>query len=78
MKDPRMVDAFAGTYLITLDADEWSGKLHPMGLDSSSIPVFFELDDKGKATGRKIDGGAWAENIPVNMAPPLKAFFGGK
>lgn len=78
MKDARMVDAFAGTYLITLDVDEWkAGQLGSMGLMSSEIPVFFELDDKGKATGRKITGGAWADNIPANMAPPLKKFFSG-
>ena len=55
MKDPRMVDAFAGTYLITLDVDEWkAGQLTAMGVASGSIPVIFELDDKGKSTGRKI------------------------
>jgi thiol:disulfide interchange protein len=78
MTDPRMVDAFAGTYVIRLDADEWAGKLKAFGLESSSIPVFFEIDDTGKATGRRIDGGAWADNIPANMAPPLKSFFAKK
>lgn len=79
MADPRMVDAFAGTYLITLDADQWQAKqLSSLRLSSGSIPAFFELDDTGKATGRKITGGAWAENVPANMAGPLKAFFAGK
>ncbi|MDP2275332.1 MAG: hypothetical protein Q8K32_31590 [Archangium sp.] len=73
--DPRMRDAFAGTYLISIDIDEWSQQLAGTAFDASSIPVFYELDEKAKPTGRKIDGGAWAENIPANMAPPLKAFF---
>ena len=78
LSDPLMKDAFAGTYVISLDLDEWTNKVEPLGFDSTAIPVFFELDDKGKPTGRKIDGGAWAENVPKNMAPPLKAFFAGK
>lgn len=78
MEDPRMADAFIGTYLIRLDADAWGGKLGAAGLDSGSIPAFFEIGDDGKPTGRKITGGAWAANVPANMAPPLKAFFKGK
>jgi len=80
MSDPRMADAFAGTYLVRLDVDDWkSAQLSAFGLDGSSIPAFFAVDDKGKAlVGRKITGGAWAENVPENMAPPLKAFFSGR
>ena len=76
--DPLMVDAFEGTYIIKLDYDAWGEKLEKAGLGSSAVPVFFELDGRGKPTGRSIDGGAWGENIPVNMAPPLKAFFGAE
>lgn len=75
MGDPRIEQAFAGVYLIRLDSDQWRSKLGSTGLDDSSIPVFFELDAKGVVTGRKIDGGAWGEDIPENMAPPLDAFF---
>ncbi len=78
MNDSRMTDAFAGTYLISIDIDEWTGKLDAVGVAADSIPVFYELDEKGKPTGRSINGGAWAENIPANMAPPLKAFFAAK
>ena len=39
--------------------------------------VFYEVGDDGKPTGRKIDGGAWGDNIPANMAPPLDKFFHG-
>ncbi len=75
MGDPLMQAAFKGTYVMHLDIDEWGAKLGPAKLASSSIPVFFALDAAGKPTGRKIDGGAWAANVPVNMAPKLEAFF---
>jgi hypothetical protein len=69
-----MVDAFDGVYRVKLDRDVWEAQLEGVRLRSSAIPVFFELADDGTPTGRKIDGGAWAENIPANMAPPLKKF----
>jgi thiol-disulfide isomerase/thioredoxin len=78
--DAQMVEAFKGTYIIRLDADEWTTKqLQGSGMSTDVIPVFYALDDKGKANGRTIDGGAWGDNIPENMAPPLGVFFhGGK
>ena len=74
MGDARMADAFAGTFVISVDIDEFP-QVEKLGFDSGSIPVFFELDAKASPTGRRIDGGAWGENIAANMAPPLKAFF---
>jgi thiol:disulfide interchange protein len=71
--DPRIVDAFAGTYIIRVDVDEAGGKLGPYR--ASAIPVFFEVGDDGRPTGRKIDGSAWGADTPESMAPPLKAFF---
>ncbi len=73
--DEQMVDAFAGTYIIQLDYDEWESDLSDAGFTIPGIPIFFELDSAGKPTGRTINGGAWGEDIPENMAPPLKAFF---
>lgn len=73
--DVRMRDAFAGTYIIHLDVDEWKDKLTPLGFSSEGIPAFFPINEKGVAIGPKIDGGAWGDNIPENMAPPLKKFF---
>ncbi len=74
-RDPLMLDAFQGTYIIQLDADTWGKKLKGTKFTVEAIPVLFELGKDGKPTGRKIDGGAWGEDIPQNMAPPLKAFF---
>lgn len=77
LDDPRMKAAFKGTYVVQLDIDAWGKQLATAGLSSRSIPVFFALDDQGKPTGRTIDGGAWKEDVPANMAPPLDRFFHG-
>jgi thiol-disulfide isomerase/thioredoxin len=77
LDDPRMIDAFDGIYVIQLNSDDWMSKLTGTGFSVSAIPVFFEIDDDGAPTGRKIDGGAWGENTPSNMAPPMKSFFRG-
>ena len=74
--EPLMADAFTGTAIALIDIDKVDPKvLSGAGMESSAIPVFFKLDASGKPTGDKIDGGAWGDNIPANMAPPLKAFF---
>ena len=73
--DPLMQDAFAGTYIIRVDADAWKTELKKAGFDHPAIPVFFAVDSSARPTGAKIDGGAWGEDIPPNMAPPLKRFF---
>jgi thiol-disulfide isomerase/thioredoxin len=70
-----MMKAFAGTYIIRMDSDAWGSKLGGTGFSVNAIPVFYALDGKGKPTGRSIDGGAWGDNTPENMAPPLSAFF---
>jgi thiol:disulfide interchange protein len=74
--DARMASAFQGTAIATIDIDEMPGEtLLALGFDTNTIPVFFRLDDAGKPTGAKIDGSAWADNVPATMAPPLAAFF---
>jgi len=77
LDEPRMKAAFKGSYVIELNADEWGKKLAGTGLSARVLPIFYELDDAGRPTGRKIDGGAWGDNIPENMAPPLDKFFHG-
>jgi thiol:disulfide interchange protein len=76
--EPLMQDAFAGTYIIRVDADAWKKQLKNAGFDHPAIPVFFAVDASARPTGAKIDGGAWGEDIPPNMAPPLKQFFGSQ
>jgi len=74
--DPKMAAAFKGTAIALIDIDAADPKaVAAAGLESSAIPVFFKLDASGKPTGDRIDGGAWGDNVPDNMAPPLAAFF---
>jgi hypothetical protein len=78
-KNELMLEAYAGTYIIRLDVDEWGwsdSKLHDFDFDG--IPVYFKLDENGQSTGEVIDGDAWGENIPENIAPPMDEFFHGE
>jgi thiol-disulfide isomerase/thioredoxin len=74
LDDPGMKAAFKGTYIIQIDADS-APSLEGTGYKAGIIPIFYEVKDDGKPTGRTIDGGAWGDNIPANMAPPLDKFF---
>jgi len=77
-KNKLMMDAYSGTYIIKLDVDEWgwrNGKVKNFRFDG--IPVYFKLDEKGHQTGDVIDGGAWGEDIPENIAPVMDRFFHG-
>jgi hypothetical protein len=75
MGDALMQDAFQGTYIIVLDMDAWKPQLKPAGLESNFVPNFFAMNASARPTGKTINGGAWGEDIPRNMAPPLKKFF---
>ncbi len=75
LSDQRMIEAFTGTYIIQLDWDAWLDQLDEAGFTVEAVPAFFELDAKGRPTGRTITGGAWGEDIPENLAPPLEQFF---
>jgi thiol:disulfide interchange protein len=78
-KNQLMLDAYAGTYIIKLDVDEWGwsdSTLHDFDFDG--IPVYFKLDAAGQPTGKTVDGNAWGDNIPENMAPVMDKFFHGE
>ena len=78
LADPRMVDALDGTYIVKLNSDDWKWPATEAGFALNGIPAFFEIAADGRPTGRTINGGAWEEDTPENMAPPLKAFFSGR
>ena len=74
-----MLNAYAGTYIIKLDVDEWGwGDNAKHDFQFDGIPVYFKLDSDGKQTGEVIDGGAWGEDIPENIAPVMDEFFHGE
>ncbi len=78
-KNELMLNAYYGTYLIKLDVDEWgwnNGRVHDFRFDA--IPVYFKLDEQGLQTGEVIDGSAWGEDIPENIAPVMDKFFHGE
>lgn len=75
LSDPAMSDAFRGTYIVELDLDEWETALARAGYPVKAVPVFFQIGDGGKPTGKSLDGGAWQDDVPSQMAPPLKRFF---
>jgi len=71
-----MLNAYQGTYILKLDVDEWgwkNGRVQDFRFDA--IPVYFKLDSEGYQTGDVIDGGAWGEDIPENIAPVMDKFF---
>ncbi len=72
-KNELMVKAYSGVYLIKLDVDEWGWNVD--GFNFTGIPVYFKLDAQGQRTGEVIDGGAWNEDIPENIAPVMDRFF---
>ena len=74
-----ILKAYADAYVIRLDVDEWGwggSELHDFQFDA--IPVYFKLDPEGRRTGKVIDGGAWGEDIPENIAPVMGEFFHGE
>jgi hypothetical protein len=75
LSTPVMTDAFRGTYIVKLDLDDWETPLAQLGYPVKVVPVFFQMGDAGKPTGRSLDGGAWSDDVPAQMAPPLKKFF---
>lgn len=75
-KNEFMLAAYDGTYIIKMDVDEWDWKDGVIGkFHFDAIPVYFKLDSSGNPTGEIIDGSAWQEDIPANIAPVMDSFF---
>jgi len=75
-RDELMLHAYRGIYVIKLDVDEWGWRDSKVQEFSfGAIPIYFKLDSEGQQTGEVIDGGAWGEDIPENIAPVMDAFF---
>jgi thiol:disulfide interchange protein len=76
LDDERMIEAFRGTYIMRMDIDEWKSRLGRTDYVVLGVPAFFEVGTGGEASGRSITGAAWGPDIPENMAPVLREFFG--
>ncbi len=78
LHDPLMEDALNNTTLIMIDLDRDSEKDNHSGtFGVDGIPAFVTVDKSGEMIDL-VDGGAWDENIPENMAPVLKDFLAGE
>lgn len=78
IQDPLMVDAFTGAYVMAVDVDFFGKELQEAELVAYGVPAIFALGPDCRPTGAMITGGAWQEDTPESMAPPLKAFFRGE
>ncbi|MBI4820283.1 MAG: hypothetical protein HY791_28710 [Deltaproteobacteria bacterium] len=72
---PLMTDAFAGTHVVLASIDDFSEELQAGPYRFTKIPMFLPFDESGQPIGDPIDGGAWGEDTPENMARALRPFF---
>jgi len=79
--DRRMIDALSGTYLIHVNADRWGAAPARASFHVSNVPAFFEIDERGRPTGRSIEIGTDITDsdgdLCRRMARVLKPFFQG-
>jgi len=76
LDDPQMVAAFTGVHLVRIQVDDWKTEdMATANIKIRGVPTFFALDPEGHATTATITSSVWGEDIPDNMAPPLKRFF---
>jgi thiol-disulfide isomerase/thioredoxin len=70
-----MIDALEDATLITIDADiDALSERIALKYAVKSYPTYIRVDETGKLL-LKIDGSAWQEDVPKNMAPVLKNFM---
>lgn len=78
MDDPRLINAFSGTYIIQVDVDFWSRGLLAAGFNPEGIPAIYEVNPEGYSTGRGLIGGDWNSDDPVSDAGKFAEYFAGK
>jgi hypothetical protein len=74
LTDPRLEAALTGVYLIRVDLDAFTDDPTLSELGVEGVPVFFELDVHGEATGRTMTGAAWGADTVENMAAAVAKF----
>lgn len=75
LHDPLMQDALKGVTFILIDEEPDQGKENLLAkYEIGVFPTFVKVDAEGKNM-KQIDGGAWDENIPQNMAPAMSGFL---
>jgi thiol-disulfide isomerase/thioredoxin len=62
--------------IILLDIDEWGIYLYDINIAPSCVPVFFNIEEDGKAGQLTVDGGAWDDDsLPDVITGVLKDTF---
>lgn len=75
LSDPLMQDALRDVTFIMIDTDLDSAQEHlTKKYNVAAFPTFIKVDVTGTSL-KKIDGGAWDEDVPANMAPVMKKFL---
>jgi thiol-disulfide isomerase/thioredoxin len=75
LKDPRMVEALRGTFLMKVNFDDWRDKLDGTGFKVDAVPMFYLVGDDGRATGKMLDGDKWGKSTVPNMSAALSKFL---
>ena len=66
---------FLGTHVVSLDVELWGDQLEAVNIRPTAVPFITELGPDGRSTGRNIDGGAWDDTTPENLANALGPYF---
>jgi hypothetical protein len=78
MRDPHLIEAFRGTYLIRLDPNVWNEAIDEAGFYAQTIPMFIPLDSTGHATGWHFGAEDWDDLpdwSPATLAAAFETFF---
>lgn len=74
-KNPALLAAFEGVYLINVDVETWGWEQARRGFDFQQIPVFYLLDYQGRPTGEKLDLHKYTDKDLDLMIKELDEFF---
>jgi hypothetical protein len=75
-QEPWLMEALQGVYLIEINLNRPDEPTNPE-FDTRLLPAFYELDPRGKPTGRKLDSTAWDDESPESISAAIRAFFRG-
>lgn len=75
-RDPRLLAAIQGAYVIELDVDEWKwADLEAHGFTPREVPYFYRVDPAGRSTGQRLGSAGWGGDVPNLLPAPLAALI---
>ena len=75
LKHPALIDVFNDIYILKIDLLRNIVALKSLSHDITAAPTLINITDEGEVTHDLIDGGAWEEDTPENIAAALQPFF---